>query len=146
MRRSRQAVDLARVEVQAIVDITALPSGTERPSVGHLLLPVTYNDANGNAIGTATIVYLASTLFQQLPDDLIAYNMQDTRFPHYSTGDQFLTEEQFRRLVLFGRAVADTALHHDAKVRDAIYAALEAPNDPASFLMTTTEGRAVSLT
>ena len=49
-------------------------------------------------------------MFQQAPDDLIAYGLEDLRFPHYSTGDQFLTEEQYRRLVLFGRAATRTAL------------------------------------
>ena len=45
-----------------------------------------------------TIVYVGSTLFAAAPDDLLAFALEDTRFPHYSTGNQFLSEEQFRRL------------------------------------------------
>jgi hypothetical protein len=87
------------------------------------VLPVTYRDAAGQVVGHGTVVHVSALLYDGAPNDLIAYGMEDSRFPHYSTGDQFLTEEQYRRLVLFGRAATETALA-DGDVRRAVGAAL----------------------
>lgn len=154
----RQAVDLARLEVGADVDLAPLrarttrfsrsgapgtsgwPDGpidgalhlsaarmtaldTERPPTAHTLLTVTYRAPDGTVEGTGTIVHLAPVLFEQLDEQLVAYALEDPLFPHYSTGDQFLTELQFRRLVQFGRCATARALA-DAPVVDELQAAV----------------------
>jgi hypothetical protein len=106
----RQAAELARLEVGATINLTALPApGSPPPQWAHTILPVTYNAADGSKIGTGTIIHIAALMYEEAPNDLTAYGLEDVRFPHYSTGDQFLTEEQYRRLVLFGEAAATKA-------------------------------------
>jgi hypothetical protein len=90
--------------------------GAHRPQVAHTVLKVTYRNAIG-PVTTGTIIHIAPVMFEQLPDDLIAYGLEDPLFPHYSTGDQFLSEEQFRRLVIFGSEATGTALRTDNEVR-----------------------------
>ncbi len=128
----REAAELARVEVGATIDLSSLPATLEpRPVSAHTILPVTYRDTTtGLVVGHGTVIHIAPILFEQLPDDVIAYSLQDPRFPHYSTGDQFLTEDQFRRLVLFGRAAADAALRTDPVVRSTLSSAIH-PASPA---------------
>ncbi len=42
------------------------------------------------------------------------YAKADRRFPNYSTGDQFLRDEQFRQLVELGRAAGDELVKLEA--------------------------------
>jgi hypothetical protein len=120
----RQAAAMARIEVGAHIDLTALPASiSPQPEFAHTVLPVVYRNSDEVEVGTGTIIHIAALMFQQAPDDLIAYGLEDLRFPHYSTGDQFLTEEQYRRLVLFGRAATRTALNQP-NVRKSIDEAL----------------------
>ncbi len=121
----RQAAELARLEVHAHIDLTSLPAPTTAmPDGAQHVLPVEYRDADGiTVIGHGTVVYVGAALFASAPDDLLAYGLEDTRFPHYSTGDQFLTEVQFRRLADFGVAATEAALR-DGEVVDALAAAI----------------------
>ena len=104
--------------------MTAL--GTERPPTAHTVLTVTYRSPDGIVEGKGTIVHLAPVLFEDLDDQLVAYALEDPLFPHYSTGDQFLSELQFRRLVQFGRCAAARALADD-RVITALGAAFDEP-------------------
>lgn len=126
----RQAAELARLEVKAHIDLSSLPTPTDgAPEWAHALLPVAYFDDDGNHVGEALIVHIGSMMFTAAPDDLVAFALEDTRFPHYSTGNQFLTEEQFRRLVAFGAAATRGALGDD-EARAAILDALADPPQP----------------
>ena len=125
----RQAADLALVEVGAVIDLSPVNDRPVRPvpdpvlpTVAHTVFEVTYVGAPPGQ-DRGRIIHLAPVMFSGLPDDLVAYGFQDKLFPHYSTGDQFLTEEQFRRLVLFGRSSAETALA-DAAVLEALGAVI----------------------
>jgi hypothetical protein len=86
--------------------------GTERPPTAHTVLDVTYKGPAGEPEGTGKIIHIAAVLYDSdsLPDDLVAFSLQDPLFPHYSTGDQFLDEKQFRCLVQFGEAATTQAL------------------------------------
>ena len=126
----RQAADLALVEVGAVIDLGPLNDRPVRPmpdpvvpQVAYTVLDVTYTTPTGPTKGR--IIHLAPVMFSKLSADLVAYGFQDQLFPHYSTGDQFLTEEQFHRLVLFGRESAETALA-DPEVLEAIAAGIGA--------------------
>ena len=100
--------------------------GTERPPSAHTVLDVTYKGPNGEPEGHGKIIHIAAVLYDSdgFPDDLVAFSLQDPLFPHYSTGDQFLNEKQFRCLVQFGEAATAHALA-DTAVIGAIRASLE---------------------
>jgi hypothetical protein len=102
--------------------------GTERPPSAHMVLDVTYRNPDGEEEGHGTIIHIAAVLYdgKGFPDDLVAFSLQDPLFPHYSTGDQFLNEKQFRCLVQFGEAATTQALE-DPLVRKALCEALDAP-------------------
>jgi hypothetical protein len=164
----RQAVDLARVEVGATVDLGPLRarhaafvsdrdpraagvtergstlsgdiriepprlkvSDSEWPESAHIVLNVRYYDADGVFEGEGQIVHVASVLYDHLPADLVAFTLEDPQFPHYSTGDQFLSEKQFRSLVRFGQAATTCALADD-EVRAAVTAAVADRRQQAS--------------
>ena len=74
---------------------------------------MTYGDGPTKSEGQ--IVYVWATVCADLPVGLQAFLAEDPRFPQYSTGDQFLSERQFRHLVLYGqeamrRALADPSV------------------------------------
>jgi hypothetical protein len=157
----RQAVDLARVEVGAMVDLGPLrvrhaafvsdgdpdaahtvnlgsmsggirikpprmsAADDERPRSAHTVLKVAYFDADGEFEGEGEIIHLAAVLSEELPVELVAFSLEDPAFPHYSTGNQFLSEKQFRSLVQFGQAATACALVDEA-VLTAIGAAMPA--------------------
>jgi hypothetical protein len=111
----RQAVELAYLELPEIVagvDLKTLDS--IRPSDGALptglvaTLEVTYKGPGGETY-TGTIHYAKAQLASSLDIALRRFAKVDRRFPNYSTGDQFLSNEQFANLVELGR-VAGTHL------------------------------------
>jgi hypothetical protein len=117
----RQAADLARIETNAWVDLSAikdLPAG--RPSTAHFVLPVSYDDPD--SAPTATIIYIRAVVFNKLSASLTAFAAEDPKFPNYSTGDQFLTDTQFNNLVQYGREAFLTAMSQP-RVRWSIQAA-----------------------
>ena len=117
----RQAIDLARIETCAVIDATPLDnlSTTVRPPNAHTILPVTYTDSGD----TATIIHIRAVIYEALSASLIAFSAQDSMFPHYSTGNQFLTDVQFDNLVDYGRQAMITAIA-DQETRDALSRAL----------------------
>ncbi len=92
------------------------------------MLDVTYKSPAGDVEGHGKIIHIAAVLYDcdDFPDDLVAFSLQDPEFPHYSTGDQFLNEMQFRCLVQFGEAATTHALL-DPAVIGAIDATLRPP-------------------
>ena len=92
--------------------------GTERPPSAHTVLDVTYKSPAGEVEGHGKIIHIAAVLYDcdDFPDDLVAFSLQDPEFPHYSTGDQFLNEMQFRCLVQFGEAATTHALQDPAVI------------------------------
>jgi hypothetical protein len=97
----------------------------ERPRSAHTVLKVAYFDADGEFEGEGEIIHLAAVLSEELPVELVAFSLEDPEFPHYSTGNQFLSEKQFRSLVQFGQAATTCALA-DEDVLTAIGAAVPA--------------------
>jgi hypothetical protein len=109
----RQAVELAGLELpDVVVDIDL--TGLDTISAGSAALPgglvasltVTYRGA-GEETFTGTIHYAKAQVASSLDIALRRYAKADRRFPNYSTGDQFLRDEQFRQLVELGRSAGD---------------------------------------
>jgi hypothetical protein len=109
----RQAVELARLELpDTVVDIDL--KGLDAISGGSAAMPgglvatltVTYRGP-GEETFTGTIHYAKAQVSSNLDISLRRYAKADRRFPNYSTGDQFLRDEQFRQLVELGRAAGD---------------------------------------
>ena len=97
-------------EIVADIDLTeldtiagangALPTGVVAS------LRVTYRGP-GQGTSEGVIHYAKAQVASDLDIELRRYAKADRRFPNYSTGDQFLTDEQFNRLVELGRAAGD---------------------------------------
>ncbi len=109
----RQAVELAGLELPDVVkdiDLTGLDkiSGASAAMPGGLVatLAVTYR-GTGEETYTGAIYYAKAQVASSLDIALRRYAAADRRFPNYSTGDQFLRDEQFRQLVELGRAAGD---------------------------------------
>jgi hypothetical protein len=109
----RQAVELAGLELpDTVVDIDL--KGLDAISGGSAAMPgglvatltVTYRGP-GEETFTGTIHYAKAQVSSNLDISLRRYAKADRRFPNYSTGDQFLRDEQFRQLVELGRAAGD---------------------------------------
>jgi hypothetical protein len=109
----RQAVELAGLELPEIVADIDL-TGLDTISAGSAALPgglvatlaVTYRGP-GEETFAGTIHYAKAQVASSLDIALRRYAKADRRFPNYSTGDQFLRDEQFRQLVELGRAAGD---------------------------------------
>jgi hypothetical protein len=133
----RQAADLARTEADALLDLSVLPKfdphDRSLPEVPFVVIPVTYDSLSPKERPDARIIHIRPVLYSRLPPSVLAFAAEDSMFPHYSTGDQFLTEPQFRRLVQFGKDAAGWALR-DAEVLDAIADGLGVPNKIPAYL------------
>jgi hypothetical protein len=109
----RQAVELAGLELPDIVQDIDL-TGLDRISGGSAALPgglvatlaVTYR-GEGEETFEGTIHYAKAQVASSLDIALRRFAKADRRFPNYSTGDQFLRDEQFRQLVELGRAAGE---------------------------------------
>lgn len=98
----RQAVQLAVTELPGVhVDLgflDGLKAGEfERAprSVGSAVIE--YPDAPAGLL-----LYAKAQVSADLPIELLRYAAQDPKFPHYSTGNQFLSDAAFRNLVALG--------------------------------------------
>ena len=105
----RQAIELAELELPDViagVDLTDLDRiglrGDRLPAGLVASLTVTYRGP-GEGTSTGVIHYAKAQVAQDLDVELRRFAKGDRRFPNYSTGDQFLTDEQFSRLVALGR-------------------------------------------
>lgn len=105
----KQAVELASLElpdVVADVDLRSLDTiagqGGNLPSGIVATLAVTYRGPSGTTF-PGVIHYAKAQVASDLDIALRRYAKVDRRFPNYSTGDQFLTDEQFGQLVQLGR-------------------------------------------
>ena len=144
----RQAVELAGLELPDVVDsidltglerITAadggLPTGLVATLTVHYRPPI--DDADRDVTGappssagvattattatsatTATIVYAKAQVASDLDIALRRYAKADPRFPHYSTGNQFLSDDRFDRLVDLGRAAGDRVVAELAELAE----------------------------
>lgn len=102
----RQAVELASLELPGIVAAIDLAGLEQLVGDGTVLPPTTVTTLRVDYVGgfSGTIVYAKSQLAADIDIDLRRYAKADRGFPNYSTANQFLSNEQFARLVDLGRA------------------------------------------
>jgi hypothetical protein len=81
---------------------------------GHIVGKVRYADEQ-----TGTLIYLKTTLLENLPLALLGYRGANPEFPDQSTADQFFDEEQFEAYRELGFITA-TAMMRDRDVQAAI--------------------------
>ena len=110
----RQAIALADVELGVQIDLDWAPLAWPEHDVPRDCVTTgtaRFRDASGHV---TQIVYAKAQVSDTTPPSLRQFAAADPRFPDYSTGDQFLTGDQFDRLVEFGSHMADrihTFLH-----------------------------------
>ena len=110
----REAVELAGLELPSVVhsiDLGQLETITGAagalPAGIVATLRVTYWDDRMETTFDGVIHYAKAQLASGLAIDLRRYAKSDPRFPNYSTGNQFLTNEQFGELVSLGHEAGD---------------------------------------
>jgi hypothetical protein len=130
----REAITLARVECNATVAINCdrlapdPSSGMAKDcvAVGHIQYHANPDDTpdmqcSSLTCPTGVLFYIKAVVSPYAPLAVQAYALEDRRFPRYSTGDQFLSQPQFDRLVALGRSGALRAV----KLRKELTTALE---------------------
>ena len=103
----RQAIELADVELDAQVDLVwdpIEPRAHDVPLDCATTGTATFRDGSGHV---TSIVYAKAQISDTAPGSLRRFAASDPRFPDYSTADQYLSEEQFDRLVELGEHLAD---------------------------------------
>jgi hypothetical protein len=83
---------------------------------GHIVGTIRYADER-----TATLIYLKTTLIENLPLALLGYRGANPAFPDQSTADQFFDEEQFEAYRELGFIIA-TAMMRDGEAQAGIEA------------------------
>jgi hypothetical protein len=124
----RQSLDLAALELGCKTDPVDLEKdflkGMLPPKTGGGLpakLATTFTvkrapgarGAAGSAPAQVTIRYMKLQSAQAMSPDLKRWAIADPKFPHYSTMRQFLTNDQFEKLVALGREAGAAALALD---------------------------------
>jgi hypothetical protein len=101
----RQAVELAGIELGAEVDVD-ITSVEPRPHDEPLdcVATGTVTHADGS---TGRIIYAKAQISDAAPVELRQFAAANPPFPDYSTGDQYLTEEEFDMLVALGEHLAE---------------------------------------
>jgi hypothetical protein len=108
----RQAVELAGLDLDDVVASVELEAPLKTlvgvnggyPVGVVATLDVEYRDGT-----TGRIIYAKAQMASSLGLALRQFAKQDPLFPNYSTGDQFLTDDQFEKLVELGRAAGKEA-------------------------------------
>ncbi|MDO9174186.1 MAG: hypothetical protein Q7V62_05230, partial [Actinomycetota bacterium] len=59
---------------------------------------------------TGTMLFVKALISDRTPESVLSFANTDRVFPNYSTGDQFLGDDQFRSLVGLGEAAMRDAL------------------------------------
>ena len=103
----RQAIELADVELDAQIDLAweaVEPRSHDVPRDCVTTGTATFRDGSGHV---TSIVYAKAQISDTASGSLRRFAASDPSFPDYSTADQYLTEEQFDRLVELGEHLAE---------------------------------------
>jgi hypothetical protein len=103
-----EALELAELELDVTIDIDLAglrADGRDEPVDCTAEGTIHYPPAMGG--GTARFLYGRSQLSERAPHELTQFGAADPRFPDYSTGDQYLTDDQFAALVRLGAHVGE---------------------------------------
>lgn len=103
----RQAIALADVELNVEIELDWEPINWSEHDVPNDCITTGTATFRGESEHVTSIVYVKSQVSDTTPARLRQFAATDPQFPNYSTGDQFITEEQWDRLVEFGEHMAD---------------------------------------
>jgi hypothetical protein len=108
----REAIDLTAVELQFQIDIDLTPVrrvDTALPADCVAAGTIQYTSGE-----RGLLLYGRYQLCERSPLDLQHYANRNPRFPNYSTGDQFLDDDEYLMLVSLGRQVGERLrAHHE---------------------------------
>lgn len=107
-RALKDAIDLARIELGVDVDVDYGPIDLPERGVPLDCVTtgrITYPAAMGG--GTGRLFYGRYQVSEQAPAAVAQFAAANLRYPYYSTGDQFLTDDEHRALVALGQHVGD---------------------------------------
>lgn len=102
----RQAVELARVELDVTIDVETMAEYLNQTEAGfpkHCAVAHRFRYPGG---AEATLYYARYQICDDCPRDLIDYATRNHPFPDFGLGNQFLSEEQFERLGQLGEHMA----------------------------------------
>lgn len=120
-----EAVDLARMELHTEVRIDSTEFETMRPNhrtgrctqnwmqcdiVYHYDAHHRWSSECDERCHTGTMLFVKALISDRTPESVLSFANTDRVFPNYSTGDQFLGDDQFRSLVGLGEAAMRDAL------------------------------------
>lgn len=103
----RQAIALADVELDVQIDLDWEPILWPEHDVPQDCITTGTARFRDGTDDETSIVYVKAQVSDATPAPLRQFAASDPQFPDYSTGDQFLTEEQWDRLAEFGEHMAD---------------------------------------
>lgn len=103
----RQAIALADVELDVQIDLKWEPILWREHDVPRDCVTTGTARFRSGSKHETSIVYVKAQVSDTTPSPLRKFAASDPQFPDYSTGDQFLTEEQWDRLAEFGGHMAD---------------------------------------
>jgi hypothetical protein len=145
----RQAAELARIEAACKIDLGPLDEVAAKHAVQPwTILRGTYTHTDDDAADNKVVIlHVRPVIYQALRDELVAFAAEDPDFPHYSTGNQFLSDTQFRHLVQYGREAMTaslTALDAEDRARLVAAAHPESPQRPGPTVDDKRDKRAAS--
>ena len=112
-----KAIEMVRVDFGAKVriDTTPIVPGDRTNKISPSAWAIgTILYENGE---TADLIYIATTLIDDLPEDVYTYQRKNPSFPDQGTGDQFFNERQFEAYRELGFQVADRLFQSSAAVQ-----------------------------
>jgi len=85
----------------------------------------------------AHLIYITTTLINNLPEDIYTYQRKNPSFPDQGTGDQFFDERQFEAYRELGFQIGDRFFHNSASICDSgdTRSQSQSGSDPTSFLI-----------
>jgi hypothetical protein len=134
-----QAIELAKVECDATVSIDPEDLAAMKPQPGERMPArnwaqgvIRYPATDGFPESTGRLLYVKAQRSRAMPLQVLRYGQEDDTFPNYSTGDQFLADDEFSNLAVLGRESMIMALRDK---REATFADLAAagPGLPAGM-------------
>ena len=115
----RQAIQLAALECSTTIEVSDDAwAGLAVDQYGmcqknYAVADISYPDGT-----TGKILYVKAAVMAKTSLPILRYASADVTFPHYSTGDQFLTDDELHHLMQLGYESVEAALAEHAGVRN----------------------------
>ena len=108
------AIRRCRVDfgVEIMIDVNNITTRDEKTNLStkHFALGKIWYPNDPKDQPSGRLIYLKSSLTEEIPVDIREYSIKNPDFPHQSTADQFFSETQFESYRRLGMYIMDTAL------------------------------------